>query len=97
MSRLTPLVILFALNKLLACGGAVEGQARASSECCNVVKITSASGTGEVLAATVHDCSATPPGASCLPYQGSDVYRCAAQVGPGAFVPGADGAPEFCF
>jgi streptogramin lyase len=101
MSRATPLVLLFVASQS-ACSGAIEARqpdldAR-SSGCCAVVEATSASGTGEVFAANVKGCDATPPATSCLAYQGSaDVYLCAAGVAAGAFVPSADGSVEFCF
>jgi hypothetical protein len=102
MSRATWLVLLFMASQT-ACSGADEARQPdldgPSSGCCAVVEVTSASGTGEVFAANVNDCDATPPATSCLAYSGStSVYLCAAGVAAGAFLPSADGGgTQFCF
>ncbi|MGA2451518.1 MAG: hypothetical protein ABTD50_22915 [Polyangiaceae bacterium] len=100
MSRATPLLLLFVASEVACSGAAIArpDDASPAGGCCTVALVTSQSGTGEVEAANVHDCSASPPDTACLPYAGEPgVYLCAAQVGPGAFVPSADGGIQFCF
>jgi hypothetical protein len=100
MSRYLPVALLFVASEVACSGAAIvrPDDASPAGGCCTVVEVTSASGTGEVFAANVNACDATPPEASCLAYSGStSVYLCAAQVGPGAFVPSPDGGTAFCF
>jgi hypothetical protein len=99
MSR-APWLVLFVASEVACSGAAIvkPDDASPAGGCCTVVEVTSASGTGEVFAANVNACDATPPAASCLTYAGEPgVYLCAAGVAAGAFVPSADGGQEFCF